>query len=135
MKGVFVDTSHLVATLNPRDSLHDKAFRIETDLRNIPLVTSDFVLLEVCNYFSEFSRHIKDQISNSVDAIIRNPRYSVIESSRFLFLSGKGLYSRRTDHGYSLTDCISMTIMFETGITEILTNDNHFEHEGFRILL
>jgi len=135
MNGIFVDTSHLVATLYPRDSLHDKAIRIENELRHVSLVTSDFVLIEVCNYFSEFSKHLKDQISNAVDAIIKNPRYSVVESSRSRFLLGKDLYADRTDHGYSLTDCISMNIMLDHGITEILTNDSHFEQEGFRILL
>jgi len=44
-------------------------------------------------------------------------------------------YSLRTDKGYSLTDCVSMNVCCEIGITEILTNDEHFEQEGFKILL
>jgi predicted nucleic acid-binding protein len=36
--------------------------------------------------------------------------------------------------GYSLTDCISMDTMRQLGIAEVLTNDRHFEQEGFRAL-
>jgi predicted nucleic acid-binding protein len=40
----------------------------------------------------------------------------------------------RPDKGYSLTDCISMGTMRREAITEVLTNDRHFEQEGFRAL-
>ena len=40
----------------------------------------------------------------------------------------------RPDKGYSLTDCISMATMRKKGLTEVLTNDRHFEQEGFRAL-
>ncbi len=35
-------------------------------------------------------------------------------------------YKARPDKGYSLTDCISMNLMRERDITEILTHDHHF---------
>jgi predicted nucleic acid-binding protein len=44
------------------------------------------------------------------------------------------LYAARPDKGYSLTDCISMQTMRKEGLTEALTNDRHFEQEGFRVL-
>jgi predicted nucleic acid-binding protein len=44
------------------------------------------------------------------------------------------LYGARPDKGYSLTDCISMQTMRKEGLTEVLTNDRHFEQEGFRAL-
>lgn len=34
-----------------------------------------------------------------------------------------------------MTDCISMSIMHEVGVTEVLTHDHHFAQEGFLILL
>jgi uncharacterized protein len=40
----------------------------------------------------------------------------------------------RLDKGYSLKDCISMHTMRQRGISEVLTNDRHFEQEGFRAL-
>ncbi len=51
-----------------------------------------------------------------------------------MFLSGFDLYRARPDKGYSLTDCISMQIMRREGLTDALTNDRHFEQEGFRAL-
>ena len=44
------------------------------------------------------------------------------------------LYEARPDKGYSLTDCISMQTMRQEGLSEVLTNDRHFEQEGFRAL-
>jgi hypothetical protein len=51
-----------------------------------------------------------------------------------LSLLACGLYSARPDKGYSLVDCISMQTMWREGIAEVLTNDRHFEQEGFRAL-
>jgi predicted nucleic acid-binding protein len=47
---------------------------------------------------------------------------------------GLGLYEKRLDKGYSLTDCISMNTMRRLSIDTVLTNDRHFVQEGFRIL-
>lgn len=39
-----------------------------------------------------------------------------------------------SDKGYSLTDCISMQTMRREGLNDVLTNDRHFEQEGFHAL-
>ena len=54
--------------------------------------------------------------------------------SRDSFLAGLELYRARPDKGFSLADCISMQTMRREGLTEVLTNDRHFEQEGFRAL-
>jgi predicted nucleic acid-binding protein len=48
---------------------------------------------------------------------------------------GLKLYESRLDKGYSLTDCISMSVMRDRNLTEMLTHDRHFAQEGFIILL
>ena len=58
----------------------------------------------------------------------------VIPQSRESFLAGLELYRARPDKRYSLVDCISMQTMRREGLTEVLTNDRHFEQEGFRPL-
>jgi predicted nucleic acid-binding protein len=58
----------------------------------------------------------------------------VIPQSRSSFLAGLDLYTQRPDKGYSLVDCISMQTMRKEGLTEVLSNDRHFEQEGFRAL-
>jgi predicted nucleic acid-binding protein len=59
----------------------------------------------------------------------------VIPQSHELFLSGLEFYKARPDKEYSLTDCLSMMIMWEYDITDVLTHDKHFAQEGFRILI
>jgi predicted nucleic acid-binding protein len=48
------------------------------------------------------------------------------------FYPEMALCEARPDKGYSLVDCISMQTMRTEGLTEALTNDRHFEQEGFR---
>ena len=58
----------------------------------------------------------------------------MIAQSREGFLDGLDLYEARPYKGYSLADCISMQAMRRKGLTDVLTNDRHFEQEGFRAL-
>jgi predicted nucleic acid-binding protein len=61
-------------------------------------------------------------------------KFAFVPQIRESFLSGLQLYRDRPDKGYSLTDCISMQTMRREELTEVLTNDRHFEQEGFRAL-
>jgi predicted nucleic acid-binding protein len=70
----------------------------------------------------------------NAERILKNLGVRVIPQSRASFLSGMAFYGTRPDKGYSLTDCISMQTMRKEGLTEVLTNDRHFEQEGFRAL-
>jgi len=63
-----------------------------------------------------------------------NRRVRIVAQTPASFTSGLALYQSRLDKGYSLTDCISMQTMRKEGLTEVLTNDRHFEQEGFRAL-
>ena len=60
---------------------------------------------------------------------------TVLPQSRESFLEGVRMYEQRADKGYSLTDCISMNACRQEGILEVLTNDHHFNQDGFRILI
>jgi len=51
------------------------------------------------------------------------------------FRTGFELYRASLGKGYSLTDCISTQTMRREGIADVLTNDVHFEQEGFRAVL
>jgi predicted nucleic acid-binding protein len=66
--------------------------------------------------------------------ILENAAVRVIPQSHDSPLAGVTLYEARPDKGYSLTDCISIQTMWIEGLTEVLTNDRHFEQEGFRAL-
>jgi len=135
MKETFADTSQFVAVLHPNDQLHEKAVGVEGSLISTRLITTDFVLVEVLNYFSEFREYFKTRIARAVKIILSESEIQIIECSREQFLKGFEFYNSRLDKGYNLTDCVSINIMRERNINEILTNDDHFEQEGFRILL
>ena len=77
---------------------------------------------------------MRRRAGDNAAALLRDPRVIVIPQSRESFMAGLELYRARPDKGYSLTDCISMQTMRSEGMIEALTNDRHFEQEGFRAL-
>ncbi len=135
MKKVFVDTNYFVAVFNPADQWHQKALEADEKLGDVRLVTTEFILVEVLNYFSGFKSNIKQKITDSVRLLIDDIEIQIVECSHNGFHDGLNLYETRLDKGYSLTDCDSMNVMRELSIYEILTHDEHFTQEGFQILL
>ena len=103
--------------------------------RGCHLVTTEEVLTEVLNAFSEAGRVLRQEAVDLVRDLHADPSVTIHPQSNQTFLSGFSLYQARPDKGYSLTDCISMEAMRQEGISEILTHDNHFTQEGFTILL
>ena len=98
-------------------------------------MTTESVLIEVLNYFGEYGEKFRLRSAQMIQTVVHSAKLEVIEQNRDSFLAGIELYKARPDKGYSLTDCISMNLMRERGITEILTHDHHFTQEGFTILL
>ena len=135
MKEIFVDTSDFVGVLNKRDQLHKRALEVEKQIGNVQKVTTELVLVEVLNYFCEFRVDIKDYVIKSINYLLVNKKIEIIPCSSAQFIEGFYFYKSRLDKGYSLTDCVSMNVMRERNINEILTNDDHFEQEGFQVLL
>lgn len=73
-------------------------------------------------------------MGRNVAALLDNLEVRILPQSRETFLAGLQLYRARPDKGYSLVDCISMQTMRREGLTDVLTNDKHFEQEGFNAL-
>jgi len=134
MNELFVDTLHLAALINPKDQWHQKSVEIETATGNLDLVTTEDVLTELLNFYAEHGEFTRRKVSAFVREILLAVRVKVIPRREATFLEALELYESRLDKGYSLTDCISMNVCRELGITEILTHDHHFEQEGFKKL-
>lgn len=62
-------------------------------------------------------------------------RVQIVAPTQSLFQKGLDLYRSRMDKDWSLTDCTSFVVMQETGLTQALTADRHFEQAGFSVLL
>src|SRR5208282_2987557 len=99
-----------------------------------PIVTTDEVLAEYLTFFAIARGQMRRKAVINAQRILEDPGVEVVPQSRESFLSGLALYGARPDKGYSLTDCISMQTMRKKGLTEVLTNDRHFEQEGLRAL-
>jgi len=135
MRAVFADTFYWIAFTNPQDIAHESAKAYTLTTKPKWIVTTEEVLTEYLNYFAGWGANFRRKASLNVHDILRSPTVSTRPQSSKTFLSGLELYYARLDKGYSLTDCISMHTMRNEGITDILTNDVHFDQEGFRALL
>jgi len=134
MTAVFADTFYWVALADFSDSAHPRALAITAERAASAIITTDEVLGEYLTFFASAPETLRRQVAASVQRILANPVIRVIPQSRISFLSGLDLYAQRPDKGYSLVDCISMQTMRNEGLTEALTNDRHFEQEGFSAL-
>lgn len=130
----FADTFYWAALTNPRDRYHARAVEFSSSLRPDKLFTTDEVLSEYLAFFSGTRESVRIKAGNYVARLLSDRRVVVFPQSRNSFLAGLDLYRARADKGYSLTDCVSMPTMRREGVTDILTNDHHFEQEGFRAL-
>lgn len=135
MNVAFVDTLYLVALFNPRDQWHQRAIDTSKLLIQTKLITTEDVLVELLNFFSEYGEKARHGAVVQVEGILTGTNIEVVPQSHESFMGGLGLYKGRPDKGYSLTDCISMNVMRERDIREVLTHDEHFRQEGFTLLL
>ncbi len=135
MTPLFVDANYWVAFINPKDQWHARAVTVGTAVAQRPWVMTESVLIEVLNYFGEFGEKFRLRSAQMIQMVVNSSKLEVVEQTRASFLAGVELYQARPDKGYSLTDCITMNLMRERNITEILTHDHHFTQEGFTILL
>jgi predicted nucleic acid-binding protein len=135
MKKIFADACYWIALINPHDQLHEKSVDLANRLSEVHFVTTDEVLTELLNYFSSKDYRAKEVAIGFIRDALSNPKITVIMQSRDSFLEGLGLYEKRIDKQYSLTDCISMCMMKKSEINDVLTADLDFQKEGFTILL
>ncbi len=134
MTALFADTFYWIALVDFNDSAHRHARALSSERADSPIITTDEVLTEYLIFFATAPFEMRRKAVTSAHRILENPGIRVIPQSRASFLAGMALYEARPDKGYSLTDCISMQTMRDEGLTEALTNDRHFEQEGFRAL-
>jgi uncharacterized protein len=129
VSAVFADTFYWIALTLPGDSTYARAQQVTDDL-----VTTEEVLTEYLTFFCAAPEYLRREVTANVEAMLIDPGVRIIPQSHESFVAGFDLYRARPDKGYSLTDCISMQMMRKEGLTEVLTNDRHFEQEGFRAL-
>jgi predicted nucleic acid-binding protein len=131
MKEIFVDTWYFIALTHKRDVSHKSAKEIASSLGSTLLVTSEGVLTEFLNFFSGHGEQIRRAAVCTVKLLQSSKQLEIIQQNHEFFVKSLMLYQNRTDKNYSLTDCFSMKIMEERGISSVLTNDDGFRQEGY----
>ena len=135
MKTLFADAFYWVALLNPQDQWHQTAREAAEEYASARLVTTEAVLVEVLNFFSAFRTEMREAAAETVQDILDDDRIAVIPSSHRTFMDGLEFYEARSDKNYSMVDCMSMRVMRDQDLRDVLTHDQHFEQEGFTALL
>ena len=135
MKTVFADAVYWIARVKPNDPWCDAAKAARDQLGQVRIVTTDEVLTEFLASLSKGGPTLRRTAVKMVRAILANPNIKVVPQSRHSFQKGLSRYESRDDKQYSLQDCISMNVMESEAIKEVLTNDHHFEQEGFTVLM
>src|ERR1700722_7624341 len=132
MNPVFVDSFYFFAILNPTDEAHLKAVKFSTQ-HTLAVVTTTWILTEVADGLARSAnRSVLKCLIASFSAIEVN---EIATTTDDLFNQGVALYDSRADKQWSLTDCISFTVMRQRGLQEALTGDHHYEQAGYTALL
>ena len=132
MTPLFADTFFFLALLNRADHGHERAVAYVQGLSS-DLMTTVWILTELADALSDPTR--RHEFIDLLGFLRSHPRVTIVPADQTLFETGVSLYASRTDKEWSLTDCISFTVMTQYGIPDALTGDRHFEQAGFRALL
>lgn len=133
MRRLFADSFFWIALTNPQDALYEVAQQHRSFLTSGRLYTTEEVLVEFLAFFATDS-WLRVRAAETVRLILSHGAVRVLPQTHESFISGLELYEARPNKGYSVTDCISMQCMRQIGLTDVLTNDRHFEHGGFTIV-
>jgi len=133
MRRIFLDTCGILALVNKRDSLHEKAQKVNESLllQNVRFLTTDYILAEVGNALAKNKRlavRALKHLQESEDT-------EVVKITEELLNEALKIYEKYADKEWGLTDVSSFAVMKKFKISEALTDDRHFEQFGFTILL
>jgi uncharacterized protein len=134
MKQVFADTSYWIALVNPRDQIHAKAVSITKQLASVKILTSEMVLTEVLNSFSD-AGPLRHAVGGMVQRLRTTRDVIIVPQTSEQFGSALRRYKQAADKSWSLTDCASFQVMEAEQIQAALTHDQHFTQAGFETLL
>lgn len=129
MKSVFIDTSAILALLNPKDLHHEAAkrgfSRIQSD--ESPLVTTSYVLVEI---YALLARRLGLEAVEAFRTEMA-PLIEVIWVDQELHERGLDDQLKRRERRLSLVDVVSFLGIRKHGIERVFAFDQHFDAEGF----
>lgn len=131
----FVDTVCWIGLLNQDDEIHELADREYRRLMKsgVHFVTTTSVINEIANSLS--APTFRKAVVGFYHRLQESSRIEIVFVNQHLWSAGWQLYEDRPDKSWSLTDCISIVVMQERGLSDVLTNDKHFKQAGFQVIL
>ena len=131
----FIDTGYFAAVVNHADQYHTRALEVGEELAasNARFVTTHAILLEIGNLLARAP--LRPYALRVLDALAADDAVTVVSIDAALYARGLDLFRQRADKDWSLTDCLSFTVMAERRISDALAHDVHFEQAGFRALM
>jgi len=127
-EAVFVNTAGWIALGNKDDRWHREAVEADREMRRhrAKRITTDAVLIEIGNSLCKLSlRPLAITLIEEIRLAERLGLAEVVHIDRELLEQGLALFQGRPDKEWSLTDCISFTVMQKRGILQALTTDHH----------
>jgi uncharacterized protein len=132
---VFADTCFWIALVNPNDQHYQRARQAQLRHKESNILSTESVIIEFFNFYSESGKFMRQKTHEYYEQLRRVRQVEIVGQTAEQLKQAILLHSNRLDKGYSLTDCISMTVMKERNCNEALTNDKRFSQEGFTILM
>jgi predicted nucleic acid-binding protein len=130
-KPIFLDTGFVIALINQRDQYHQQAASLANRFEGHPLLVTDAVLLEIGN---ALARSYKQESIAVIERFLEADEVTIVHLTPQLFREGFALYKKYQDKAWSLVDCISIVVMQEIEVKQVLTFDKHFVQAGFVVL-
>ena len=134
MRRVFADTSYWIALVNPRDQIHAKAVSVTQQISPVRILTSEMVLAEVLNSFSDGGL-LRQAVGSMVQRLRNNRDVIIVPQTSEQFEGALRRYKQAADKSWSLTDCASFEVMEAEQMQAAFTHDQHFAQAGFETLL
>ncbi len=128
---IFVDTSFVLALINEKDQYHEPAKILSRQFETSSLITTDGVLLEIGN---ALAKDYREEAVETIKTLRHSKTVEVRTIDSELFEKGFAVYQKYDDKKWGLVDCLSFVVMWEVGVTEVLTFDDDFRQAGFVVL-
>jgi len=80
----FADTLYFVALFNPKDQWHDRAIAASKLVAETKLITTEDVLVELLNFFSEYGEKARRGAVAQAEGILSGANIEVIRQSQHI---------------------------------------------------
>src|SRR5260370_8101803 len=108
MRRIFADTSYWMALVNPRDQIHQKAVSVSQRLSSESLLTTEMVLVEVLNSFSDSL--YRESVGRMVASLRQDQNLTIMPQTPAQFDSAVQRYQQAADKSEILTHCATLAL-------------------------